>query len=92
MKKNEPVNQLQEKVLQDALELYSEDINTANKDIFARRIERIKTVSGLVRDIEIAKRISQGQMIRVFNIISTTPSEKKKYIRHSMPNLIPANI
>ena len=37
-----------------------------------------------------AKRIEQGQIMRIINMITDNPKEREKYIRNSMPKLLNA--
>ncbi len=58
-------------------------------DSFRAKLEQAKLGMVFTRDREMMKRISQGQQIRVFNLISTDKAEMQRYIEVSMPEVIP---
>lgn len=60
-----------------------------DEGVFERKMSAIKLAMQHIRDREIMKRISQGQQIRIFNVITDNPEQFKEYVDASMPQMIP---
>lgn len=57
------------------------------KEIFYMKLNQAKLGMVYTRDRELMKRVNSGQMIRVVNLIATSPIEKKAYLTATMPEL-----
>jgi len=93
MKAKEIINDKSEYIktrVQDlVVEMLDTDFSNIDRDEFSMKSEATKIAMVHLRDLDMAKRISQGQNIRVFNIISDNKDQLKKYIEISMPQVIP---
>ena len=69
------------------LELMEEKPQVENERVFYMKLKQAQLGMVYKRDREIMKRVSQGQVIRVVNLISANPQEREKYIRASMPEI-----
>ncbi|GAH44184.1 unnamed protein product [marine sediment metagenome] len=71
------------------LEFLKQNPENIDAETFRAKLEQAKLGMSFLRDREMMRRISQGQQIRVFNLITSTPDELKEYIKVSMPEVIP---
>lgn len=78
------VKKLMDKRVKELLECNPEKIK---KEIFYMKLDQAKLGMVYIKDREIMKRISSGQMIRMISFISTDIDERKKYIEASMPEV-----
>ena len=63
--------------------------NTGDQSTFDNMQRQVEQGMKFLRDREMMRRITQGQQIRVFNLISTDAKELKEYIQVTMPSTIP---
>ena len=87
--KKDKVGYIKNRVQDLVIEMVDTDFSDINRDEFTMKADATKIAMVHLRDLDMAKRISQGQNIRVFNIISDNKEELKKYIEVSMPQVIP---
>jgi len=80
-------NEIFELVDKRVLKLLNDDVENIDDNVFMKRLHQAKLGMNYIRDREIMKRISNGHMIRIINLIATDPSEKKEYIQASMPEI-----
>ena len=63
------------------------DPEKMKRDIFYMKLDQAKLGMVYTRDRELMKRVNSGQMIRVVNLITTSPVERKAYLEATMPEL-----
>lgn len=80
---------IKEKTEQLIIEMLDSDFEKTDRDEFEMKLQATRTAMVHLRDREMMKRISQGQNLRIFNLISTNPEQLREYIEVSMPNTIP---
>lgn len=78
------IRTLMDKKVREILLCEPEDMK---RDIFYMKLDQAKLGMVYTRDREIMKRVNSGQMIRVVNLIATSPVEKKAYLEATMPEL-----
>jgi hypothetical protein len=83
------IGSLTKKAVEDLLTFPIDD--KTNKDHFEMQAQKAKVGMTYERDRRMAESIAAGQVIRVVHMISSTPEEKARYIKASMPKLIPAS-
>ena len=71
------------------IDLIDSDFKKIDQQQFIMKSDATKLAMNHLRDIDLAKRISAGQNIRIFNIISEDKEQLKRYIEISMPQIIP---
>lgn len=89
--KEEEVNVIAKKRFMEAMSMETDD-SYFSADKFNIKLKQAKLGMEYIRDREIMKRIQQGQAIRIINFISTDNDERKRYIKASMPNMLPAKV
>ena len=72
------------------LEFMKTNPDKIEQDTYNNMLQQVKVGMIFVRDREIMKRISQGQNIKVFNLISTDKEQLHRYVEISMPEIIPS--
>ena len=80
------IKEITDKKVLDFMKLNPDKID---QDTFNNLLQQTKVGMIFVRDREMMKRISQGQYIRVFNLISGDKEELQRYVEISMPGVIP---
>ena len=63
------------------------DPKTIDTEVFNKMMAQSKIGMAYVRDREIMKRVNNGQIIRVINLITSDPRERQRYIMRSMPEI-----
>ena len=89
MKKIEVEIEIRELTDKKVLEFMKENPEKVDLETFRAKLEQAKLGMIFVRDREIMKRISQGQHIRVFNLVSNDKDQLQRYVEISMPEIIP---
>lgn len=67
------------------LEFLSMTVNTKNVAQFHAKMDQAKLGLLAIREREVARRIQNGQSLRVISMISTDTEERREYIEVSMP-------
>ena len=87
--KTDKVDYIKNRVQDMVIEMLDTNFAEVDRDEFMMKTDATKIAMVHLRDLDMAKRIAQGQNIRVFNIISDNKDELKRYIEISMPNVVP---
>jgi len=67
------------------------DPEKMKRDIFYMKLDQAKLGMVYTRDRELMKRVNSGQMIRMINVITTDPVEKRRYLEATNPELSVVN-
>lgn len=70
-------------------EFFKVDPTGFDKDFLKVLHEKAKIGMQFEKEMGVGKRAVESTYLRVFNMISTDPKEKKKYIKQSMPQYVP---
>lgn len=90
MKKTENIDdEIRTKTDLKVKEFIDIDPSKIDGETFSNIMNQAKMGMTFVRDREMMKRITNGQGIRVFNLVSTDKEELKGYIKSTMPKLLP---
>jgi len=64
--------------------------NGLTQSEFIQRLSKAKLGMAFYREINLKERVGTSQRLRIIGMISTSPIERRKYIKISMPKYFPA--
>ena len=86
---DDKVEYIKSRVQDLVIEMVDTNFSDIDREEFSMKADATKIAMVHLRDLDMAKRIAQGQNIRIFNVISDNKEELKRYIEISMPQVIP---
>jgi len=81
--------EIQELGLSAIKEFFNVDPNKFDKDFLKVLHEKAKIGMQFEKEMGVGKRAVESTYLRVFNMISSDPAEKARYIKRSMPQYMP---
>jgi len=82
-------NEIQDLGLKAIKDFFKVDPNKFDRNFLKVLHDKAKIGMQFEKEMGIGKRAVESTYLRVFNMITTDPKEKAKYIKKSMPHYIP---